>query len=323
MALARRSSLQAHAAATAEFRIAARPSEVGDFLKLTKPRILLLTTFTALCGMVLADGNNHIVLNIIALLAVAMGAGGAAAFNMWYDRDIDRLMLRTRTRPVACGTIAPSDAFVFAMTLSLFAFALLGLAGGWAAAALLASTILFYSVFYTMFLKRRTVYNTVIGGAAGAAPPFIGWLAANPSPQANFLEPLLLCALIFLWTPPHSWALALLRRDDYKRAGVPVLPVVCGEKKTKQKIFLYSLTLLPLAIAFAWIGGTSWIYGGIAFVLSSRFIFYALWMNRKKETSLRAAGALFGFSIVYMILMFSLRIVDHVAEQQNWQWLAI
>ena len=301
----------------------ARPSEVRDFLALTKPRILLLTTFTALCGLVLADGSNHIVLNIVALLGVAMGAGGAAAFNMWYDRDIDRLMLRTRTRPVACGTIAPSDAFVFAMTLSLLAVALLGWAGGWWAALLLLCTILFYSVFYTMFLKRRTVFNTVIGGAAGAAPPFIGWLAASPSPQASFLDPLLLCALIFLWTPPHSWALALLRKDDYKRARVPVLPLVFGEKRTKREIFLYSLTLLPLALAFAWLGGASWIYSGIAFVLSLRFVFYALWMNRKKKTSLRAAGALFGFSIVYMILMFTFRIVDHVAVQQSWHWFSI
>ena len=321
MALARRSS-QAHAAAGLPVA-ADRPSEIEDFLALTKPRIVLLTTFTALCGMVLADGNSHIVLNIIALLAVAMGAGGAAAFNMWYDRDIDRLMLRTRTRPVACGTIAPSDAFVFAMTLSLLAFALLGFAGGWGAALLLACTILFYSVFYTMFLKRRTVFNTVIGGAAGAAPPFIGWLAASPSSQASLADPFLLCALIFLWTPPHSWALALLRRDDYKRAQVPVLPVVYGEKRTKQQILLYSLTLLPLALAFAWQGGASWIYGGIAFVLSLRFVFYALLMNRKKETSLRSAGALFGFSIVYMILMFALRIVDHIALQQSWNWFSI
>ena len=272
--------------------------------------------------MVLADGGNHIVLNIIALLAVAMGAGGAAAFNMWYDRDIDRLMLRTRARAVACGTIAPSDAFVFAMILSLLAFALLGLAGGWGAALLLGCTILFYSVFYTMFLKRRTVFNTVVGGTAGAAPPLIGWLAASPSSQASFLDPLLLCVLIFLWTPPHSWALALLRRDDYKRARLPVLPVVYGEKKTKRQIFLYSLTLLPLAPAFAWLGGASWIYGGIALVLSLRFVFYAFMTNSKKETSLRSAGALFGFSIVYMVLMFALRIVDHVALQQSWHWFS-
>ena len=321
----RRSSLETHAAstATAGLRVESRPSEVGDFLALTKPRIGLLTTFTALCGMVLADGNNHIVLNIIALLAVAMGAGSAAAFNMWYDRDIDRLMLRTRTRPVACGTIASCDAFVFAMILSLLAFALLGLAGGWGAALLLACTILFYSVFYTMFLKRRTVWNIVIGGAAGATPPLIGWLAASPSSQASFADPLLLCALIFLWTPPHSWALALLRRDDYARARVPILPVVCGEKKTKRQILLYSLTLLPLAPAFVWFGSASWIYGAVAFVLSLRFVFYALMLNSRKETSLRAAGALFGFSIVYMVLMFALRLVDHVALQQNWHWFPL
>ncbi len=294
----------------------ARPSEVADFIALTKPRILLLTTFTALCGMVLADGDNHIVLNVVSLLAVAMGAASAATFNMWYDRDIDRIMLRTRTRPVACGTIAPSDAFVFATTLLLLALALLGLAGGWGAALLLAGTAFFYAVFYTMVLKRRTVYNTVIGGVAGAAPPLIGWLAASPSSQASLVEPLLLCALIFLWTPPHSWALALLRRDDYTRARVPVLPVVCGEKKTRQQIFLYSLTLLPLSLAFALLGSASWVYSGIAFVLSLRFVFYAAMMHGKK-TSLRAAGALFGFSIVYMILMVALRLVDQVAQQHG------
>ncbi len=294
-----------------EMHIDAQRSEAKDFLALTKPRIVMLTSFTALSGMVLGDGQNSIALQAIALLAITIGAAGAGALNMWYDRDIDRLMIRTRDRPLATGIIEPSDALVFALLLSLFAIALLGLAGGWSAALLLALTIAFYAVGYTMILKRRTVQNIVIGGASGATPPLIGWLASNPSPQSNIIEPLLLVALIFLWTPPHSWALALLRSDDYKRAKVPMLPVVCGEKRTKKQVLIYSLTLLPLACAFSLLGQASWIYTSIAIVLSLRFIVYALMMNFGSKVSDKAAGALFGFSITYMFLMFALRIVDH------------
>ncbi len=271
----------------------------------------MLTSFTALSGLVLGDGQNSIALQVIALLAITIGAAGAGALNMWYDRDIDRLMLRTRERPVARGVIEPSDALVFAMLLSLFAIALLGLAGGWSAALLLAFTIVFYAVGYTMILKRRTVQNIVIGGAAGAFPPLIGWLASNPSPQSSIVEPLLLVALIFLWTPPHSWALALLRSEDYRRAKVPMLPIVCGEKNTKRQVLIYSLTLLPLALSFSLLGQASWIYTSVAVVLSIRFIVYAVMMNLGSKASDKAAGALFGFSITYMFLMFALRIVDH------------
>ena len=294
-----------------EIRTEARQSEARDFFALTKPRIMMLTSFTAFSGMVLGDGLNSIALQAIALLAITIGAAGAAALNMWYDRDIDRLMMRTKNRPVATGVIQPSDALVFAMLLSLFAVALLGLAGGWSAALLLAFTIVFYAVGYTMILKRRTVQNIVIGGAAGAFPPLIGWLASNPSPHSSIVEPLLLVALIFLWTPPHSWALALLRSDDYKRAKIPMLPVVCGEKNTKRQVLAYSLTLLPLALSFSLLGQASWIYTSIAVVLSLRFIVYALMMNIGAKVSDKAAGALFGFSITYMFLMFALRIVDH------------
>lgn len=292
--------------------VESRLSEVRDFVALTKPRILLLTSFTALCGMVIGDGENGVALQAISLLAIAAGAGGAGALNMWYDRDIDKLMERTRSRPVACGTVSPMDALFFGMLLSLFAVGLLGLAGGWLAALLLAFTICFYAVFYTMILKRRTVQNIVIGGMAGAFPPLIGWLASGPPTQQSIVEPLLLVVLIFLWTPPHSWALALLRSEDYKRANLPMLPVVCGEKSTNRQILLYSLTLVPLSLAFSTLGAASWLYGVIAIVLSLRFVFYALMMNFSTTATPRATGALFGFSITYMVLMFLLRIVDHV-----------
>src|SRR6185503_18702189 len=221
----------------------ALPADWRDFVALTKPRVMSLVVFTGLCGLLVAPVPIHPVLGFTAILCIAFGAGAAAALNQWYERDIDALMKRTASRPLPAGRMAPDAALHFGVGLGVFSVLLMGLATNWFAAAVLAASILFYVFVYTIWLKRRTPQNIVIGGAAGAFPPLIGWAAATG--QADTL-PLLLFALIFLWTPPHFWALSLFVRSDYSRAGVPMLPVVSGPRVTRIQIMLYAV---PMAIA--------------------------------------------------------------------------
>src|SRR5215475_464650 len=232
-------------------------ASVGDYVALMKPRVMSLVVFTALVGLMIAPGQVHPVIGFTALLCIAIGAGAAGALNMWYDADIDAVMTRTAARPIPRGRIAPGEAAGFGLTLAGFSVATLGLLVSWFAAAMLAFTIFFYAVIYTMWLKRRTPQNIVIGGAAGAFPPMIGWAAATGSIS---LEPFLLFLIVFFWTPPHFWALSLVRTDDYARARIPMLPVVAGPQETRRQILLYSIVLIPVG-ALPWLLG----YAGLAY----------------------------------------------------------
>ncbi|HEV2815596.1 MAG TPA: heme o synthase, partial [Allosphingosinicella sp.] len=236
----------------------ALPADWRDLLALTKPRVMTLVVFTGLCGLLVAPSPIHPVLGFTAILCIALGAGAAAALNMWYEADIDALMKRTRSRPIPAGRLDRQTALHFGVGLSFFSVILMGVATNWLAAAILAVSILFYVFVYTIWLKRRTPQNIVIGGAAGAFPPLIGWAAATGDVAAL---PLLLFALIFLWTPPHFWALALFVKSDYAKAGIPMLPVVAGEAATRRQILIYSLALFAISLAPWWIGGTGVIYG--------------------------------------------------------------
>ena len=243
---------------TATRVVGAEAPTPADFLALLKPRVMSLVCFTALAGMAVAPGGLHPVIAFTALLCIAIGAGAAGAINMWYDRDIDVLMSRTRDRPIPAGRMSPDAALGFGITLAVASVAVMGLAVNHLAAALLALTIGFYVLVYTLWLKRRTPLNIVIGGAAGALPPVIGWAAVSGEVT---LLPILMFAIIFVWTPPHFWALALLRRDDYAAAGVPMLPVVAGAAATRRQILAYSLVLAPLALAPVAVGFSGWLYG--------------------------------------------------------------
>src|SRR5690554_5896792 len=256
-----------------------------------------LVVFSGLAGLLVAPGSLHPFLAAVAVLCIAVAAGGAGAINMWYDRDIDAVMSRTRARPIVQGRVAPEEALAFGVVLSLFSVMVMGLALNWVAAGLLALANLFYVFVYTVWLKRRTPQNIVIGGAAGAFPPMIGWAAVTGSVS---IESLLLFALIFFWTPPHFWALALYRSGDYARAGVPMLPVVAGEGATKRQILLYSLVLLPLAPAPALLGTAGMVYGATALVLGLLFLAGALAVLRAPSgaDTDRAAKRLFAFSIL-------------------------
>ena len=290
--------------------LASRPSLVKrlpHFVTLMKPRVMALALFTAFVGLMVAPTRLDPVRGFIAILAIAAGAGAAGALNMWYDADIDAVMARTAMRPIPRGKISKVEALVFGIILGLTAVAALALATNLAAAALLACTILFYVVVYTAWLKRSTSQNIVIGGAAGALPPVIGWAAATG--QAG-LEPLLLFLIIFLWTPPHFWALALNRSDDYARAGVPMLPVVAGRTATARQILVYS-GLLVLASELPWaLGFAGAIYGAIATVCGALFLLLAYRLN-KRETDRRAAHNLFLFSISYLFVLFAALLVEH------------
>src|SRR5687768_8776724 len=239
----------------------ALPADWRDFVALTKPRVMSLVVFTGLCGLLVAPVPLHPVLAFTAILCIALGAGAAAALNMWYEADIDALMKRTAGRPVPAGRMAPEAALHFGVGLGVFSVLLMGLATNWFAAALLAASILFYVLVYTVWLKRRTPQNIVIGGAAGAFPPLIGWAAATG--QADTL-PLLLFALIFLWTPPHFWSLSLFVRSDYAKAGVPMLPVVAGARATRVQVMLYALPMAAAAVAPWPLGLAGPLYGAAA-----------------------------------------------------------
>jgi protoheme IX farnesyltransferase len=281
--------------------------EVRDYVALLKPRVMSLVVFTGLVGMALAPGALHPLLGFTAILCMAVGAGASAAINMWYDRDIDALMTRTQDRPIPGGRVAPGEALGFGIVLSVGAVLLMGLAVNLTAAALLALTIGFYVFVYTMWLKRRTPQNIVIGGAAGALPPMIGWAAVTGDVS---LAPLALFAIIFMWTPPHFWALALYRSGDYARAGVPMMPVVAGARETKKQMLLYSVLLVPLSLAPYWLGVVGVIYAAAAVALGALLVLASIrvWFA---ETD-RAAKQMFAFSILYLFLLFALMLVDKV-----------
>jgi protoheme IX farnesyltransferase len=280
---------------------------VSDFVALLKPRVMSLVVFTGFIGLYLAPGSLHPVLGIIAVLCIAVGAGASGAINMWYDRDIDAVMERTRNRPIPAGKVDPSEALTFGTILAGGSVLVMGLALNWVAGGLLALTIAFYVFVYTMWLKRRTPQNIVIGGAAGAFPPMIGWAAVNGEVS---LVSIALFAIIFMWTPPHFWALALYRSGDYAAAKVPMLPVVAGRRETQKQILLYSLLLAPLALAPWLLGAAGMVYAvstgilGIVFVAGA----WAIW----RDDSDRNCRRLFGFSIFYLFAIFAMLAVDRL-----------
>jgi protoheme IX farnesyltransferase len=284
-------------------------ARVGDYAALLKPRVMSLVVFTGFVGLYLAPGHLHPVLAAVAVLCIAVGAGASGAINMWYDRDIDALMSRTANRPLPAGRMAPGDALGFGCFLAVSSVVLMGLAVNWAAAALLALTIGFYVFVYTMWLKRRTPQNIVIGGAAGALPPIVGWAAATghvaPAAVALF-------ALIFFWTPPHFWALALYRAGDYAKAGVPMLPVVAGPRATKRQMLIYTLVLWPCALAPYVLGVAGTLYAGAALALSA--VFTGLAVKVSLDPTHRSAKQMFGFSILYLFLLFALLLIDRVPQ---------
>jgi protoheme IX farnesyltransferase len=278
---------------------------VADFVALLKPRVMSLVVFTGIAGLIAAPDHLHPVLAVVALICIAVGAGASGAINMWYDRDIDAGMSRTRDRPIPAGRMDPADALGFGVTLAIGSVTVMGLAVNWVAAALLALTIGFYVFVYTIWLKRRTPQNIVIGGAAGAFPPMIGWAAVTGDVT---LMPVLLFAIIFFWTPPHFWALALYKSDEYAKVGVPMLPVVAGADETRRQMVLYSIILLPLTLVPWALGFTGAIYGLSAALLGILFLVGAVRVARDKTE--RAARGLFGFSILYLFLLFALIIAD-------------
>lgn len=283
--------------------------DVSEYIELMKPRVMFLVVFTALVGLVAAPGSMHPVLAIAALLCIAVGAGAAGALNMWYDADIDVRMARTASRPVPRGGLSPDEALSFGSVLAVLSVMCLGLMANWAAAALLALTIAFYLFVYTMWLKRLTPQNIVIGGAAGAFPPMIGWAAATGTVS---IDSAILFFIIFMWTPPHFWALALLRVGDYKRAGVPMMPVVRGEAETRRQILIYSLILAPVGClpAFTGLGGV--LYLGASAVLGAVFVAFAFacYRERTGAAAERAAKNLFAYSVLYLFLLFAVLLVE-------------
>ncbi|MBR1123236.1 protoheme IX farnesyltransferase [Bradyrhizobium lablabi] len=290
-----------------------RYASIGDYVALTKPRVMSLVVFTALVGFMVAPGGIDPFAGVAALLCIAAGAGAAGALNMWYDADIDAVMARTATRPIPGGRVSRSEALVFGLMLGMCAIVALGMLN-MAAAALLAFTIFFYVVVYTMWLKRRTPQNIVIGGAAGALPPVIGWVAAAGHVG---LEPLILFLIIFLWTPPHFWALSLNLAGEYARAGVPMLPVVAGTAETKRQILLYSVLLVPTSLIPWALGFAGAIYGATAAMLGAIMIFLSWQVRRSNDKERRHARRLFAFSMLYLVLLFGVLLMDAAPYAQS------
>jgi len=282
----------------------------SDYFALLKPRVMSLVVFTALAGLLAAPGHIHPWLAFMTLFAISLGAGAAGCLNMWFDADIDGLMKRTASRPVPQGKVLPGEALGFGLTLAVGSVLLLGLVVNWLAAVLLAFTILFYVVVYTMWLKRVTPQNIVIGGAAGAFPPVIAWSAVTGTVD---LPAVSLFLIIFLWTPPHFWALALLRQRDYARAGIPMLPVVAGPGETRRQIMIYSLLLVPASLAPAMLGVAGKLYIVAAILLGGAFLSFAwvVYSRRDGKPAEAAAGRLFGFSILYLFVLFAAILTEH------------
>jgi heme o synthase len=295
-------------------------AEVADYIALLKPRVMSLVIFTALVGLMIAPGHVHPVLAFTSILCIAVGAGASGALNMALEGDIDALMSRTANRPIPRGRVTRPEALAFGMTLAFFAVMTLGILVNWIAGALLAFTIFFYVVVYTMVLKRWTAQNIVIGGAAGALPPVVAWAAATGSLS---VEPLLLFLIIFFWTPPHFWALALFRNDDYARAGVPMLPVVAGPDATRLQILLYTIVLVVTAFAPWPLGYFDAVYGVASLILGAGMMVLAINVYRRREgvEASRATRRLFAFSIFYLFALFATLLIEVVARAiAPWIW---
>jgi protoheme IX farnesyltransferase len=293
------------------------PAEWRDFFALTKPRVMSLVVFTGLCGLLAAPGHIHPVIAFTAVLCIAVGAGGAAALNMWWEADIDAKMKRTAQRPLPQGRMRPNDARDFGVAISVASVLVMGLVVNWLAGLILAASILYYAVIYTIWLKPRTPQNIVIGGGAGAFPPLIGWVAVTGDIT---LMPVLLFVIIFMWTPPHFWALALFVKSDYAKAGIPMLPVVAGEGATRRQILIYSVILFAVSLAPWWIGGTGAIYGMAALVLSGLFVILALpvaFRSRQEEDKMKPEKRLFGFSVLYLFALFAALVADRLILGQG------
>jgi len=288
------------------------PAEWRDFIALTKPRVMSLVVFTGLCGVLAAPGSIHPVLGFVAVLAIALGAGGAAALNQWWEGDIDAGMKRTASRPIPAGRMRREDARDFGLLLAGASIMLMGLADNWLAAALLAGSIFYYAVIYTIWLKPRTPQNIVIGGGAGAFPPLIGWVAVTGDIT---LMPVLLFAIIFIWTPPHFWALALFVKSDYANVGIPMLPVVAGEKATRRHILAYSVLLAAVSVVPWFIGGVGIIYLSAAAVLSALFVALSVPVGLRTsvpEDTMKPEKRLFAFSVLYLFALFGALVADRM-----------
>jgi heme o synthase len=291
---------------------AALPADWRDFLALTKPRVMSLVVFTGLCGLLAAPGSIAPVLGFTAILCIALGAGAAGALNQWYEADIDALMKRTENRPLPAGRMDKQSALHFGVGLSVFSVILLEIATNWVAAAMLAASILYYVLIYTVWLKRRTPQNIVIGGAAGAFPVLIGWAAVTGSVS---LLPVLMFLLVFLWTPPHSWALALFVKSDYARAGVPMMPVAAGEKSTRTQIMLYTIPMIAVAVAPWALQMTGVVYGATAIAGSIPFLLSALQVGRRTsaaDDAMAPEKRLFKISIFYLFALFGALAIDRM-----------
>jgi protoheme IX farnesyltransferase len=289
------------------------PTDWRDFLALTKPRVMSLVIFTAICGLVAAPERIHPVLAFTAILCIAVGAGGAAALNMWWEADLDAAMKRTAGRPIPAGRMSKTEARDFGVALSVGSVVLMGLAIGWLAASILAVSIIYYAVLYTIWLKPRTPQNIVIGGGAGAFPPLIGWVAATGEIT---LMPVVLFAIIFFWTPPHFWSLALFVKSDYAKAGIPMMPVVAGEKATRHQILAYAVLLLPLGVLPWWIGGTGAVYGISALVLSLVFLALSVRVGLRtpllEGDTMKPEKQLFAYSVIYLFALFAALVADRL-----------
>ena len=286
-------------------------ARVEDYLALLKPSVMQLVVFTAVVGLVVAPGTINPIIAVISVLCIAIGAGGSAALNMWFDSDIDAIMSRTANRPIPSGRVSREEALVFGMVLSLFSVALLGLATNWVAGGLLAFTIFFYAVIYTMWLKRRTPQNIVIGGAAGAFPPIVGWAAVTGTVS---LESVVLFLIIFLWTPPHFWALALYKQSDYGAAGVPMMPNVVGNASTKRQIFAYTVLLALSAMLPTVLGFAGLVYTSVAVITGGAFMLYAWRLLRTDDdvAMRKTARSLFNYSLSYLFIVFFAFMTDNL-----------
>ncbi|WP_298283897.1 heme o synthase [Novosphingobium sp.] len=297
----------------------ALPAEWRDFFALTKPRVMTLVIFSGLCGLLAAPGTIHPVIGFAAILCIAVGAGGAAALNMWWEADLDAGMKRTSARPLPSGRMDRTSARDFGFMLSGASVVVMGLAVNWLSAAILAFSIFYYAWIYTVWLKPRTPQNIVIGGGAGAFPPLIGWVAVTGDIT---LMPVLLFLIIFMWTPPHFWALALFVQIDYAKVGIPMMPVVAGEKSTRRQILIYAVLLLPVTLAPWFIGGTGWVYGISALVLGLIFVALSAKVGMRDtgpDDKMLPEKRLFGYSILYLFVLFGMLAFDRLATVQGWQ----
>ena len=290
------------------------PAEWRDFFALTKPRVMSLVIFTGLCGLLAAPGSIHPVLGFTAILCIALGAGGAAALNQWWEADIDAGMKRTAARPLPSGRMNRTDARDFGVLISAASVMIMGLGVNWLAAAILALSIFYYAVIYTVWLKPRTPQNIVIGGGAGAFPPLIGWVAVTGDIT---LTPVLLFAIIFFWTPPHFWALAMFVKSDYAQAGVPMMPVVHGEVATRHQILAYALFMVPLAAAPWYLGTAGVVYGAASLALTGFFAALAVPVGLRRSVdgdTMKPEKRLFAYSILYLFALFGVLLIDRVLQ---------